>query len=132
MAKKIIMFDSNIIVDYLRQKPQITDFIEKYGKSNLAISPIVSMEIYQGVLSKMDLNRTRKKMNGFATLELNQDIVQLALQLQQQYILSYRVGIPDTLIAATALVFDLELLTYNLKDFRFIPTLKVNDKIVSR
>ncbi|WP_164490100.1 type II toxin-antitoxin system VapC family toxin [Runella sp. SP2] len=60
---------------------------------------------------------------------MNQEIIQLAMQLQQQYILSHHVGIPDTLIAATALVYDLELKTYNLKDFQFIPTLKVNNSL---
>lgn len=33
------------------------------------------------------------------------------------------------LIAATALVFDLELKTHNLKDFQFIPTLKVSSDL---
>lgn len=95
----------------------------------MAISPIVSMEVYQGVLDKKDLLRTRKKLNGFASLPLNQEVVLLAMQLQQQYILSHRVGIPDTLIAATALVYDLELKTYNLKDFQFILTLNVSNSL---
>jgi tRNA(fMet)-specific endonuclease VapC len=129
MEKKILILDTNILVDYLRQKPQALAFIENYGKAYLAIPPIVSMEVYQGVLDKTDLLKTRKKLNGFATLPLNQEVVQLAMQLQQQYILSHRVGIPDTLIAATALVYDLELKTYNLKDFRFIPTLKVSNNL---
>ena len=129
MAEKILMLDTNIVVDYLRQKQQVIDFIEKYGKANFAISPIVAMEIYQGVLNKTDLERTRKKLNGFATLELGQDIIQLALKIQQQYVLSHRVGIPDTIIAATALVFDLELRTYNLKDFQFVPTLVVSNSL---
>ncbi len=34
------------------------------------------------------------------------------------------------LIAATALVYDLELRTYNLKDFHFIPGLKVSNSLV--
>lgn len=129
MEKKILMLDTNILVDYLRQKPKALAFIENYGKANLAILPIVSMEVYQGVLDKKDLMRTRKKLNGFASLPLTQEIVQLAMQLQQRYILSHHVGIPDTLIAATALVFDLELKTLNLKDFQFIPTLKVSNKL---
>ena len=41
------------------------------------------MEVYQGVLDKTDLLRTRKKLNGFATLPLIQEIVKLAMQLQQ-------------------------------------------------
>ena len=38
-------------------------------------------------------------------------------------------GLGDTLIAATALVFNLELRTFNLKDFRFIPTLQVSNSL---
>ena len=129
MEKKILMLDTNILVDYLRQKIRVLTFIENYGKANLAISPIVSMEVYQGVLDKTDLLRTRKKLNGFASLPLTQEIVQLAMQLQQQYILSHYVGIPDNFVAATALVYDLELKTYNFKDFQFIPTLKVSNNL---
>ena len=129
MEKRLLMLDTNIVVDYLRQKPKTLAFIENYGKANLALSPIVSMEVYQGVLNKQDLERTRKKLNGFAYLPLDQNIVQLALKLQQTYILSHHIGIPDTLIAATALVFDIELKTHNLKDFQFIPTLKVSSDL---
>lgn len=129
MEKKILMLDTNIIIDYLKQKPDVVSFIEKYGKGNIVLSPFVVMEIYQGVLNKEDLNRTRKKLKGFTTLTIDQAIIDLALQIQQQYVLSHNLGIPDTLIAATALIYDLELITYNLKDFHFIPTLKVSNSL---
>ena len=89
MAKEILMLDTNIIIDYLRRKPEVISFIDNYGKENLAISPIVTMEIYQGVLDKTDLDRTRKRLKGFATLDLDQEIISLALQLQLRYILSH-------------------------------------------
>ncbi|MCU0469433.1 MAG: type II toxin-antitoxin system VapC family toxin [Arcicella sp.] len=123
------MLDTNIVVDYLRQNPTVVSFIEDYGKQNFALSPIVIMEIYQGVFDKKDLDRTRKRLKGFATLTLDQEIVSLALSLQLEYVLSHRIGIPDSIIAATALVFNLELRTFNMKDFRFIPTLKVSNSL---
>lgn len=129
MEKKILMLDTNIIIDYLKQKSDVVSFIENYGKRNIVLSPFVVMEIYQGVLNKEDLDRTRKKLKGFTTLTIDQAIIDLALQIQQQYVLSHHLGIPDTLIAATALIYDLELITYNLKDFRFIPTLKVSNSL---
>ena len=129
MEKKILMLDTNIIIDYLKQKPDVVSFIENYGKGNIVLSPFVVMEIYQGVLNKEDLNRTRKMLNGFTTLTIDQAIIDLALQIQQQYVLSHHLGIPDTLIAATALIYDLELITHNLKDFHFIPTLKVSNSL---
>ncbi|MEZ4593950.1 MAG: PIN domain-containing protein [Chloroflexota bacterium] len=45
------------------------------------------------------------------------------LQLMETYSLSHKLSIPDALIAATALVHNLELFTLNIKDFRFIPGL---------
>ena len=38
MEKEILMLDTNIVVDYLRQKPQVLTFIETYGKTNFRIS----------------------------------------------------------------------------------------------
>jgi predicted nucleic acid-binding protein len=129
MATKMIILDTNIVVDYLRQKPIVVAFIDRCGKANLALPPIVLMEVYQGVLDKQDLERTRKKLKGFAKIGHSQEVAELGLQLQQTYILSHHIGIPDTLIAATALVYDLELRTYNLKDFGFIPGIKVSNAL---
>jgi len=45
----------------------------------------------------------------------------------ETYALSHRPGIPDVLIAATALDHDLSLFTLNVKDFRFIPDLTIHE-----
>ena len=126
----MLLVDTNILIDYLRQKPQAVVFVAQYGKANLALSPIVVMEIFQGVLDQADFQRTRKALNGFVVLDLDPSIGQLAMQLQQQYVLSHQIGIPDALIAATALIYNLELRTYNLKDFRFIPGLSISNQLV--
>lgn len=125
-----MLVDTNILIDYLRQKPQVVAFVDNYGKSKLMLSPIVLMEVFQGVLNKVDFQRTRKALNGFSLLDMDTPVVQLAMQLQQQYVLSHQLSIPDALIAATALIYDLELRTYNLKDFRFIPGLRVSDQLL--
>jgi len=49
--------------------------------------------------------------------------------LVEQYCLSHKLALPDALIAATALHYDIELYTLNLKDFKFIPDLKIFPKI---
>lgn len=126
----MLLVDTNILIDYLRQKSQAIAFVTQKGKLNLALSPIVVMEIFQGVLDKTDFQRTRKMLNGFIVLDFDASIARLAMQLQQQYVLSHQIGIPDALIAATALIYDLELRTYNLKDFRFIPGIRVSDQLV--
>ena len=42
------------------------------------------------------------------------------------YGLAFGISIPDAIIAATVLIYDLELRTLNVKDFRAIPGLKIN------
>jgi len=53
-------------------------------------------------------------------LETDQSILDLADNLIENYALSHNMGIYDAIIAATCLVYDLPLWTYNKKDFRFI------------
>ena len=48
------------------------------------------------------------------------------MHIGHNFALSQSVIATDALIAATALVYNLELRTANLKDFRMIPELKVS------
>jgi predicted nucleic acid-binding protein len=48
-----------------------------------------------------------------------------AIELIKTYRLSHGLAIPDALIAATAIITELELFTYNQRDFRFISGLKL-------
>ena len=43
----------------------------------------------------------------------------------EAYSLSHKLSVPDALIAATAIVHDVELYTLNVKDFRFISNLRL-------
>ena len=47
------------------------------------------------------------------------------IELMETYSLSHKLAIPDALIAFTALVYNLDLYTLNLKDFRFIESLNL-------
>jgi len=49
----------------------------------------------------------------------------LATQLIDQFNLSHGLLIPDAIIAASAVVHQIELFTYNVKDFQFIPDIKL-------
>ncbi len=42
-----------------------------------------------------------------------------------KYSLSHNLDLPDALIASTAIIYDLELYTLNLKHFRYIDNLKL-------
>ncbi|MCU0340292.1 MAG: type II toxin-antitoxin system VapC family toxin [Spirosomaceae bacterium] len=125
----MLLVDSNIFINYLRGYVPEKAFIESIGKANMGLSVIVEMELYNGVLNRNEYVKIKKELLGMIRIPINEEISNTALLLSQQYALSHQMSVSDTLIAATALVFDLELLTYNLKDFRFIPGLKVSDAL---
>jgi predicted nucleic acid-binding protein len=60
----MLLVDTNILIDYLRQKPLAVAFVNHHTKANLALSPIVVMEIFQGVTDKTDFQRTRKALRS--------------------------------------------------------------------
>lgn len=126
----MLLIDSNIIIDHLRGKLLASNFIQMVGKSNLAISVIVEMEIYNGVLNTAELGKIKKDLSGYLSIPLDNRIGEIGLHLSEKFALSHHMSVADTLIAATALVYDLELRTLNLKDFRFIPGLKVSNSLL--
>ncbi len=126
----MILTDTSILIDYLRKRPDAIAFVEKAGKATLAINTVIAMELYQGALNKQEFVTIQKQLQGFFMLPVNEPVSKLALQLAQTYALSHHIGLPDAFIAATALIYDIELLTYNVKDFRFIPRLRVSNSLI--
>ena len=64
----------------------------------------------------------------FETLQLlpvNLSIIDKAIELRQQR----KMSLGDSIIAATALVFDAELYTRNIDDFKYIEEIKVSNPI---
>ena len=83
------------------------------------------MEVLAGVKNKRDLHTTNKKLEDFELIETTQDILNVATQLMNEYTLSHGMSIYDAIIAATCLVYDLPLWTYNKKDFKYIENLRL-------
>lgn len=111
----------------MRRQERAASFVKKYGKGQLAINTVIAMELYQGARNKAEFFKIQKELAGFYMLPINDSVADLALQLSQRYALSHNIGLSDTFIAATALIYDLELRTLNVKDFHFIPNLIVSN-----
>lgn len=125
----MILTDTSVLIDYLKKKPEALQFVDRQGKSNLAINTVIAMELYQGALNKTELLLIQKELTGFFMLPIIEPVANLALQLSQRYALSHQIGLSDFFIAATALIYDVELKTFNIKDFRFIPGLRVSNSL---
>ncbi len=74
----------------------------------------------QGAINKTHLNKLNKVLDLFPVIEIDINTSQNFNSLFEKFVLSNQCTIPDMLIAATALRYDIELFTFNIKDFAHI------------
>jgi len=120
METDLILVDTNIIIEVLRNNGEIIEVISSTGIERMAVSCITVMELYYGALNKADLRRIKKYIEAFEILQIDHEISQLGIGLIEKYAKSHNLNLPDALIAATSITYGLELYTLNLKDFRYI------------
>ena len=130
MAKEKVICDTDVMIEYwdktkLRHATAQSIIENLIELDNVVLSAITKMELMPGAVNKTDMAKITKQLSRFNIALLNSDITLQAFDLLENYRLSHGLSLPDSIIAATALVTDLELYTYNTKDFKFIPQLKL-------
>jgi predicted nucleic acid-binding protein len=101
--------------------------VDRMPPAERNLSSVSYMELLRGCRDKSDLPRTRKLLEDELgeIVPLDAKITHLAVGLMELYGLSRRPGIPDILIAATALARGEVLVTGNVKHFDYIPGLRL-------
>jgi predicted nucleic acid-binding protein len=105
-----VLFDTNILIDYLRGFEQADQEINLY--SDKAISVITWIEVIAGTTPANE-NLAHAFLSTFQVLPLGAKEAQRAVLLRQ----TKRTKLPDALIWATAQVNDRLLISRNTKDF---------------
>ena len=101
------------------------DRLQEIGLEQVAISVITVMELYQGMGNKTELAQMKRKMGFYDVVEIDNATSRLATTLIENFRLSHGLQIPDAIIGATAVIHQIPFYTYNLKDFDFIPGIKL-------
>lgn len=83
------------------------------------------MELCQGMGNKQELVQMKKRLRYYDVLQINDLVSKKAIELIEEFRLSHHLAIPDALIAATAIVYQIPLYTYNIKDFNFIKEISI-------
>jgi len=112
----MIVIDTCILIDYSKEKL----FIDDNDFKNYYVNSIVQLEFLAGALNKRELKKLNKTLAKCQLLDIDQDIMNLSVELMNQYGLSHDMGVYDSIIASTCLIYDLPLWTHNKKDFRFL------------
>lgn len=118
----MILIDTCILIEHYRgTSPAVSAFLNR-NKEKICISAVTDMEIAYGVRNKRELQQHQKLLNtlGIVILDVDETISTTARHWVREYGLSHTLHLADALIAATAQHHNLTLLTFNLKDFRFL------------
>jgi len=91
--------------------------------SQAYVSSIVNLELHlgQSIVNKQIQAEIKKILSYCTAIDITLTIAGLAGDLKRKN----NVEIPDALIAATCLIYDLILITRNVKHFQYIPNLKL-------
>jgi predicted nucleic acid-binding protein len=122
-ATKMILCDRNILIELYKNNLSTTQELRQIGQDRLALSAVTVAELYYGALNKTELQEIKQHLSLLHRFPIDTSISNTFLQLMETYSLSHNLGLPDALIAATSLVYEVELFTLNTRDFKFIPGL---------
>lgn len=119
-----LVVDTSVIIDFLRQKDKANSLLYRLAEEDLSASIITHTELYAGksVWENDEAKEILEKvLSGISLISMDKNISQKA-----GYIKSYaNISLIDALIAATALVGNMEVATLNIKDFKKVKDLKI-------
>ncbi|MCS4435058.1 type II toxin-antitoxin system VapC family toxin [Aquiflexum gelatinilyticum] len=121
MAKKdLILCDTNILIELLKNNSLIIDKLKSIGEDRISVSMVTAGELIFGALNKSEMVKINKLIELTHVLPVNETISSISLDLLKKYTLSHHLSLPDSLLAATAIFYEIQLFTLNIKDFKYI------------
>jgi predicted nucleic acid-binding protein len=105
-----VLFDTNILIDYLKADVQARSEIRRHRDS--AISIVSWMEVMVGAPPEAEV-ATRSFLDGFARIELDDEVAAQAVRLRRLH----RMKLPDAIIWASAQTRSMLLVTRNTKGY---------------
>ncbi len=116
--------DTNVFITLFKGNNELEALLLK---TQPAINSIVYLELIQGAKSKKEIRRIEEYLTAFELHHFDESISNRSIDLIRTYSTSHGLRLPDAVIAATCLENDFTLITFNIKDFRFIDGLKILD-----
>ncbi len=121
----MLLIDTDVIVWYLRGNERARKAIE--SEKSFLISVVTYMELVQGMRNMHELRLLRGALRNWnaKVIYINEEISSKAMSYVERYFLSNSLELADALIAATAVVNGLDVLTGNMKHYRIVKELRL-------
>lgn len=103
-----VVFDTMVVIKYINRKPGFIDLPTEYAGYKRQISFITRMEVlaYPGI-SPAEKAQALTFLHDVHILPIDDDIIDAAIEIRRKY----RSKLPDSIVAATALVYSSSLVT---------------------
>ena len=120
-----MLVDTDVLIWYMRGNGRAFKIIEDSG--SFSISVITYIELVRGMRNKQELSELRKAIRNWkcTIIHINEEISSKAMFYIERHFLSHSLQLADALIATTAIVNGLTILTANDKHFKIITDVNV-------
>ncbi len=119
------ILDTDVMIDILSKYVPAKEWLVSLGEEELYIPGFVVMELMQGCRNKREIEGLRKELGRYWTFWPTYADCDRALKDFAQGYLSHGLGIMDALIGQCAVGLDAPLCTFNVKHFKAIGGLTI-------
>lgn len=125
MEQPQYLIDTNAVIDYLGNKiPELgMDFMNIIIDAIPNISVVTKIEVLGFNAPEKHYQTLVNFISDATVFDLTNAVVEESIEIRK----NYKTKLPDAIIAATAIVYDLILISRNISDFKNISNLKVVD-----
>jgi predicted nucleic acid-binding protein len=125
MEQPQYLIDTNAVIDYLGKKLPVNGMTFMNGVIDATpnVSVVTKIEVLGFNAPSEHYQLLTNFMNDATVFDLTNNIVDISIDIRKKH----KTKLPDAIIAATALAFNLTLITHNIKDFHNITELKTID-----
>ena len=129
-AKKCLV-DTSVLIALFRKNEDAKIALQSLKINNAFVCDITFLEIIAGCPTVEKRENAMNSLKGYGLLKNSEKISDKAIQLMKRYCIQ-QLGQPlllpaDCIIAAFAICHNMELLTFNKKDFNYIQDIKIHN-----
>jgi predicted nucleic acid-binding protein len=128
--RKKYLVDTSVLIALFRKKEEARIALDSIGSNEVYICDVTFLEILTGCSTAEKRDYALNYLDAYGLLNNSEKISEKSIQLMKRYCIQ-RIGqpvlrLPDCLIAAFAVYHNMELLTFNKKDFEFIQGVSIH------
>lgn len=122
-----VLLDTDVLIDCLRATPAARDWLNQHAAESFQVPGVVAMELLVGCRDRSEIGRVQSFLTKFTIVWPEAAEFAQAYELMARYRLASALSIPDCLIAAMSLARAAQVYTFNLKHYRVIAGMQIQE-----